>query len=118
MTATMLRYSNMNNAEAFSNLLLLPIDFALSGGNVVIPSVVGKAITVYRIFLIVGGDTNLTMQDGPSTAQSGALPMLANGTLAFDISNIPWYQTSVGKDFVITSSNAVQVSGTIYFQQN
>lgn len=108
----------MNNAEAFASLTSDPIDFALSGDNVLITGIFKKRIFCYRLFLTVGGDTELTFKDGTSSDLSGPLPMLANGSIALDISNVPWFQTTNGNDFILSSSNAVQVSGTLYYQQN
>lgn len=118
MPAVSLQYSNMNNAEAFNKLLHTPIDFNLSGENVLISGVRALRIYVYRLFLIVGGDTNLIFQDGLDNDLTGPLPMLSNGSLAFDISNVPWFQTASGNDFILNSSSGVQVSGAIYYQQD
>lgn len=115
--STSLQFAHINDADAFLNLAFLPIDFNLAGANVVVSGVAGKRILVYRVFWIVGDDTNITIQDGPNTNLTGALPFLANGTLALDISNIPWFQTSAGNDFILNSTAAVQVSGAIYYQQ-
>lgn len=117
MTTLNLQFSNMNDATAFSDLKLRDIDFNLLGGNVLVSGVAKKKVSVYRLFLMVGGDTNLTFQDGVSVNLSGALPLLANGTIALDLSNVPWFQTSFGNDFVLNSTASVQVSGTLYYQQ-
>lgn len=41
--------------------------------------------------------------------------MSANGGLTFDISGEPWFTTGINEAFNIGSSNAVQVSGTVYY---
>lgn len=79
-----------------------------------VSSVAGKLIRVYRLFLVVGGVTNLTFQDG-STPQSGPLPMIANGSVVLDIDGTPWFWTSGRNNFEIANSGSVQVSGTVYY---
>jgi hypothetical protein len=116
--STTLQYSNMNNAEAFQSLLSDAISFGLAGDNVLVPGVTKKRIMCYRIFLVVADATNLTFKNGPNTNLSGAIPMVANGSLVLDISNVPWFQTTSGNDFILGSSGSVQVSGMVYYQQN
>ena len=43
--------------------------------------------------------------------------MNANGSITLDFESEPWFTTASGKGFAMNSSNAVQVSGTIYFTQ-
>lgn len=114
---TNLQFAHMMDADAFLSLTSDPINFSLAGGNVVVSGAVGQKVYVYRIFMVVSGDTTITFQDGPVTALSGPISLLANGAVTLDISNCPWFQTSEGNDFVINSSNAVQVGGKIDYQK-
>lgn len=96
------------------------INFATSGDNTLIAAVAGKTITVVSLFLVVAGATNLTFKDGTGgTALTGAISMSANGSISFDEKdNFDYFSTSnVANNFVLNSSNAVQVSGRIYFVQ-
>jgi len=97
-----------------------PITFASSGNNTVVAAVGGKTVRVYKMILVVAGATNITFQDsaGSPVLFSGALPFQANGSLVLDLTDEPWFTTTVGTSFVINSSNAVQVSGTIYYTQS
>lgn len=113
-----LQFAHMQDANAFSNLSDAQISFNLAGDNVLISGISGKKIYVYRIFLVVGGITNLIFKDGLSINKSGAIPMLANGSITLDISNVPWFQTTAGNDFILNSSQSVQISGVVYYQQN
>ena len=74
----------------------------------------GKVLKIYRLFLVVGGTTNITFQDG-ANAQSGPLPMVANGAKVLDIDGTAWFATSSGNPFNIANSGSVQVSGTVYY---
>lgn len=116
--ATNLQFAHINDADGFSNLQADAISFSLAGDNVLVSGISKKKIYVYRIFLVVAGTTNLTFKNGPNTSLSGALPMVANGSLVLDITNLPWFQTSAGNDFILGSSGSVQVSGMVYYQQN
>ena len=70
---------------------------------------------VYRLFLVVAAATNLTMQDTAATPFTGPLPATANGSITLDFESEPWFTTVAGNGFAIDSSNAVQVSGAVYF---
>ncbi len=86
-----------------------------AGGNIASPAGINNLIIrVYQVMLVLGGTTNITFQDG-STALSGAMPMLANGSFYLPSTGYPHYTTSVGNAFNINSSNAVQVGGTVWF---
>lgn len=118
MTAVNLQFAQITNADAFADLQMDTISFSGLGDNVIVSGIAKKKIYVYRIWFVVGGATNITFKNGTSTSLSGAAPMTAYGSFALDISNIPWYQTSAGNDFILGSSASVQVSGTVYYRQN
>jgi hypothetical protein len=94
------------------------ITFASSGNNTVIAAIGGKVIRVFRMALVVAGATNITFEDSTPTLFTGAMPFQANGSLVLDFTDEPWFTTAVGAAFVINSSNAVQVSGVVYFTQS
>lgn len=93
------------------------ITFAASGDNTIIAAVAGKRVYVFRLYFILGATSNITFKRG-TTALSGAMPFGANQGMVLDPTECPWHQTDPGEAFVINSSNAVQVSGSIgYIQQ-
>jgi len=96
-------------------LLTAPITFSGSGDNTLVVAVASNRIVIDRIWLVVGGATNLTFKDGASTNLSGAVPMSTNGGLTFDATGEPWFCTSLGNAFILNSSAGVQVSGQIYY---
>ena len=93
------------------------INFSSSGNNTIVVGVIYKLIRVYKIFFIVGAATNITPQDGASTALTGPMDFSANEGMVLDFDDVAWYTLSFGNDFVINSSNAVQVSGRVYYTQ-
>lgn len=97
-----------------SHLISAPITFASSGNNTLIALSATKRIMVHRLWLVVAGATALTFKNG-STELSGAVPMLSNGGMTFDITGEPWFEVDIGNAFILNSSNAVQVSGSVYY---
>ena len=96
-------------------LLQVPINGA--GATVsVITAVAGTIFRVYKIWLVTGGSTNLTFEDG-TTALSGPVPILANGSIVLDMDGWPWFVTSAGNAFNILNSGTAQISGTVYYTQ-
>lgn len=103
------------DASPFSQAV---ISFAAAGDNIVIPNVAAQVTRVYGLELVVAGATNLTFKDSTPTSFSGALPFGANGSEIKDRGNYPWYVCGTAKDFIINSSAAVQVSGTVWYTQH
>lgn len=96
------------------------VDLAASGDNIIVAAVAGQSVRVHKLFLVLGGDTNLTFKDGAGAEFDGPLAMKANGAIVFDESLPPrhWFKTSVGNAFIINLSNAVQLSGRVYYTQS
>ena len=94
------------------------INFSTSGDTVVYTGAAGTGVCVYGLFFTTGGSTNITIKDG-TTAQTGPMSFATNGAGFWQMSSnpkSPWFLTSAGNNFVINSSNAVQVSGAVYAQ--
>lgn len=98
---------------ASSQLTSAVISSAAGGDIAVVAGVAGKTIRVFRLILVVNAATSITFKDSTPTSFSGAMPIAANGGIVLDFNGDPWYTTAAGKDFVITSSAATQISGTI-----
>ncbi len=92
-----------------------PINFSSSGDNIVVFGVTGKSVLMFRGMGTVSADTVLTFKDG-STSLTGPMTLYAGGSFTYDFSGIPWFQTSLGNNLVINSTNPVQISGVIYYQ--
>lgn len=90
------------------------VSFNASGDNTVVAGSLGKQIKVLQLFLSIGGASNITFKSGASTTLSGSLVNLA--TFFMDYFQLP-LTCNTGDSFVINSSSAVQVSGTIWYAQ-
>lgn len=97
------------------------ISFSSSGDNTVVAGVTAQTIRVWKLF-VVNSDastaTNITFKDSTPTSLSGAFRLVSGGSTVLDLDGEPWYVTASGKGFVINSSAAVQLSGTVYFTQS
>ena len=93
-----------------------PLSFSGAGDNIVVAGVAGMYVKTLQFWLVVGGATVLTFKSSASLI-SGALSMLANGSIIFDHIQLPLQTISPGDNFVINSTNAVTVGGVIWYIQ-
>ena len=101
-----------------SSLTHSVVSFLSSGDNVVVAAITGQTIRIFKIYLVLSGATSITMKDGAGINLSGAMSMLANGAFILDFDSEPWHVTSTGNAFIINSTNAVQISGTVIYTQS
>ena len=92
-----------------------PINFSGSGDQIILPAAHGLIIRVFRLKLSFQAATTVLIKDG-TTILDGPLFFTANGAMVLDNSGIPWYTTQ--GNFVINSSNAVQVGGSVDYLQD
>lgn len=92
------------------------VSCAAGSDNTLIAASPGKIVRVYRLMVVVAGDTTVLFKCG-STAKSGAMSLKANGSIVLDYQNEPWYVGAAGEAFVMTLGSAVQASGTIWYTQ-
>jgi hypothetical protein len=84
----------------------------------VVPAVTGQIIKVYRFFIVSAGTTIVTPQDG-TTALSGGVPLVANGSWVLAADGIPWFVTSPGNAFQFNNNGtSITLSGAVYYTQN
>jgi hypothetical protein len=93
------------------------IDEASGGDHIIIAGLPGQTIRVFRIFIVLGSDTDVTFKDG-ATALTGPLPMLANGSITLDFTELHWFLTSPGNDFVINTTPNASFAGRVYYTQS
>ncbi len=78
--------------------------------------------TTSTVLLVAGGATNITIKDsagsGPAVALTGPIPLLANGAIVLDYTGEPWWMSSASSHLIISSSAAVQISGSVGYVQS
>jgi hypothetical protein len=109
---------NLSTGATTSPLSSSSVSVSSSGNNTLVAGVSGKTVRVFKLVLVFSAAANATFQDGSSTALSGAIPMLANGSIVLDFDTVPWYVTSSGNAFVLNLSTGVTVTGTVYYTQS
>lgn len=92
------------------------ISFSTSGSNAIVAGVAGQVVRVYKIILVTTGANTLTFLDG-TTAISGGFGLPSNGSIALDMDGTPWFSTSAGNAFNISTSGATAIGGVAYFTQ-
>lgn len=108
--------SSVNFGPNPATLVNAVISFSSSGDNTVVAAgASNQIIRVFRIWFVVATATNITFKSGGSTTLSGVATLGANGSLVFDYEGEPWFTTAAGQAFVINSSAAVVVGGTVYY---
>jgi hypothetical protein len=112
------QYTILSAKPTTAQTTLAPISFSGSGANTVVAGVAGQTVRVWRLLIVMGGTTNITFADTTPTSFTGAMPMLANGSITLDFDSEPYFVTATGKGFVINSSNGVQVSGGVWYTQS
>lgn len=95
----------------------LAINSASAGDNTIVAGSAGKSIYVYRMLLVVGGETAITIKNGAGTSLTGAMSFNTGGILTLDMSGDAWFTATSGNAFIINSTNAVQLSGVVYYVQ-
>ena len=107
---------NLGPAEA--SPYTVAIVSSTAGTISVVPAVTGQVVKVYRFYLVSSGTATVTPQDG-TTAISGGVPLVANGSFVLAADGIPWFVTSPGNAFQLANSGSgVTISGAVYYTQN
>jgi hypothetical protein len=96
----------------------IAIASATIGDNTIVAAVTATPILIHGIVLTVGGATNLIFKDGASSNLSGAMVLTGNGSsITLQISSEPYFRALPGDAFVINSSAAVSITGTVWYRQ-
>lgn len=91
------------------------VSFSSSGDNTIVAAQTAGPINVYGIVFTVAGATNITYKDSVVGALSGALVFTSNGSsMTLPLQEEPYFQIQPGSAFVMNSSNAVAVAGTVW----
>jgi hypothetical protein len=97
------------------------ITFNTSGDQTIVAGSGSTTVRIMRIFFVnsdAATSTNITFKDSTPTSLSGAFLMQSGASFNGTPSGEPLFVTASGKGFVINSSAAVQVSGTVWYTQS
>ena len=103
------------DATVGASVTQAPINFSGAGDNIIIGGVAGQRIKVLQFFFVIAAATNLTYKSS-TTALSGPLDFSSVGAQVQDFIQLP-LTCNLGDAFIINSSNAVQIGGTIWYIQ-
>lgn len=90
----------------------------INGDNVLVAGVAAKTIRMFRGVFNVGAATVLLFTDGPGGAVLFSAFLTAGGSLTFQPTGIPWFNTSPGNSLVLNSSAAVNLYGGYGYVQS
>ena len=94
------------------------ISGATSGNNTLVAAVEGKRIRVLSLWLLVADDVNVRFEsDADGAALTGVASFPANGGVSLPFNPAGWFQTVAGKLLNMELSGAVQVSGSLTYQE-
>jgi hypothetical protein len=108
--------SSVNFGAGDAGLSAGAINFATSGSNAVVAASTGRAIRIYKLFFKTMAQTNLTFWSGTAGAFTGAMTFGPSEGMVLDFSGDPWFTVNTSHPFVMSSSNAVQVSGQVQYK--
>jgi hypothetical protein len=92
------------------------INFSGSGDNIIATGTSGQITRVLQLFFVIGGTTVLTFKSG-SSALTGGMSFNTSGAMFMDYIHMSLDCLNAGDNFIINSTNAVQIGGTIWYVQ-
>ena len=102
--------------RAPKGLTLAAFNFASTGDQDIIPASAGKVNKVWKLWLVVDGDTSIAIKDGVTT-KLGPFNYAQGGVIEWPMDEEPWFITSVNAPFRLTLGAAVQCGGIIGYTQ-
>lgn len=90
------------------------INFATSGDHTVIPAVAAQTHKVHALVLTAASTVTITFKNGAG-AFTGAFTLAAGVPFVLEYMEDPWFTCGTNTDFVINTSGAVQVTGTLKY---
>lgn len=110
--------SGITVVPALTNEALSALNFPGAGDAQLVPGVGGQTVKLYRGIFTVDAPTILTFTDGPGGAVLFAAMLTAGGSLSFQVSGVPWFNTSLGNDLTLNSSAPCNVYGGFGYVQS
>lgn len=93
------------------------VNFSSAGDhNVIGAPGAGQFVKIWKVALYSNGDQALSIRDG-STPLMGSIDLAQGGSLKFDKDSDPWFSLAENSPFNLNTSQAVQLSGRVYYTQ-
>ncbi len=93
------------------------VNISSSGDTVVISDIPDTTVKIYGISLLIGGDTDITLKDEDDNLYFPLFSYSEGAAIVLDPQSSPRFTCTTGDGFILTSSNAVPISGNIYYTQ-
>jgi hypothetical protein len=94
---------------------LLP---CINGDNQLVAGVLAQTVKFYRGIFSVDNPAVLSFTDGPGGALLFAASLTAGGSVAFQVSGVPWFVASAGNALILNTTAAVNLYGGIGYVQS
>lgn len=102
--------------EAPTGLLETAVNISTPGDHNLIAAVAGQVITVWKLMLRSNGDNTLSIRDG-TTPLMGAIDLAQGGDVTLQKDSDPWFTLAANSPFNLNTTQAVQLSGRVYYRQ-
>lgn len=102
--------------RAPKGLTLAAFNFASMVDQDLTPAVAGKVSKIWKLWLVVDGDTSISIKDG-ATVKLGPFNYAQGGIIEWPMDDEPWFITTANTPFRLTLSQAIQCGGIIGYTQ-
>lgn len=90
-----------------------------SGDNTIVAGTAAQTVRVFKLVLVAASAVSVTIKDGAGSSLTGAIPLVANGSLVIDAPDgEPEFITSSGNGFIVNLSSAVTVTGWVQYTKS
>lgn len=100
------------------NNALAPLNFAGAGSQPLVAAVAGQTVKLYRGIFNVDQPAVLLFQDGNGGPTLFSATLTAGGSLTFQATGVPWFNTSLNNGLYLNSNAAVNVYGGFGYVQS
>lgn len=103
--------------RAPKGLTLATFNFNVAGvDQALAPAAVGKVNKIWKLWLVVDGDTAISLKDG-AAVRIGPINYAQGGVIEWQLDEEPWFITSANTPFNVLTSLGVNCGGIIGYTQ-
>ena len=93
------------------------VDESAAASTAIIAAVTGKKIRILGLVLVAAGAVDVTIEDEDGGNLIGLMSLAANGSVVLPVSGVGYQETPAGKALHLLLGGAVQVGGSIDYQE-